>query len=65
MEEEVRRILSESTTKTSKIQKLLRLGLTRSQIADLVTMVIMVLFTMSIKRCLRTEPSPILRILHL
>lgn len=37
MEEEVRRILSESITKTSKIQKLLRLGLTRSQIADLVT----------------------------
>ena len=37
MEEEVRRILSESITKTSKIQKLLHLGLTRSQIADLVT----------------------------
>lgn len=37
MDERVRNILEQSTTKTSKIQQLLLLGLTRREIADLVT----------------------------
>ena len=37
MNEQVRNILEQSTTKTSKIEQLLRLGLTRREIADLVT----------------------------
>ncbi|MEY8587937.1 amidoligase family protein [Phocaeicola sartorii] len=37
MNEQVRNILAQSTTKTSKIQQLLQLGLTRRQVADLVT----------------------------
>lgn len=37
MNEEVRNILEQNTTKTSKIQQLLRLGMTRREIADLVT----------------------------
>lgn len=37
MNERVRNILEQSTTKTSKIQQLLLLGLTRREIADLVT----------------------------
>lgn len=37
MEQQVQRILSQTTTKTSKIQQLLQLGLTRRQVADLVT----------------------------
>lgn len=37
MDERVRAILEQSTTKTSKIQQLLLLGLTRREIADLVT----------------------------
>ena len=38
MNEQVRNILEQSTTKTSKIEQLLRLGLTRREIADLVNM---------------------------
>mgnify|MGYP000385162254 CR=1 FL=1 len=37
MNEQVRNILEQSTTKTSKIEQLLHLGLTRREIADLVT----------------------------
>lgn len=37
MNETIRRILTESGTKTSKIRKLLLLGLTHREIADLVT----------------------------
>ena len=37
MNEQVRNILEQSTTKTSKIEQLLRLGLMRREIADLVT----------------------------
>ncbi len=37
MNEQVTSILNQSTTKTSKIQQLLTLGLTRRQVADLVT----------------------------
>lgn len=37
MNEQVRDILAQRTTKTSKIQQLLQLGLTRRQVADLVT----------------------------
>ncbi|WMI93970.1 amidoligase family protein [Bacteroides fragilis] len=37
MNEEVRNILEQNTTKTSKIEQLLRLGMTRREIADLVT----------------------------
>lgn len=37
MNEQVRNILEQSTTKTNKIEQLLRLGLTRREIADLVT----------------------------
>lgn len=37
MDEQIRNILAQETTKTSKIQQLLLLGLTRRQVADLVT----------------------------
>ena len=37
MNEQIQGILNENGTKTSKIQKLLALGLTRRQVADLVT----------------------------
>ena len=37
MDEQIRGILAQETTKTSKIQQLLLLGLTRRQVADLVT----------------------------
>lgn len=37
MNEQIQRILNENGTKTAKIQKLLTLGLTRRQVADLVT----------------------------
>lgn len=37
MNEQIRSILAQSITKTSKIQQLLQLGLTRRQVADLVT----------------------------
>ena len=36
MNEQIQNILNENGTKTSKIQKLLSLGLTRRQVADLV-----------------------------
>lgn len=36
MNEQIQSILNENRTKTSKIQKLLSLGLTRRQVADLV-----------------------------
>nr|DAN26670.1 MAG TPA: hypothetical protein [Caudoviricetes sp.] len=36
MNEQIQSILNENGTKTSKIQKLLTLGLTRRQVADLV-----------------------------
>ena len=36
MNEQIQSILNENGTKTSKIQKLLALGLTRRQVADLV-----------------------------
>ena len=36
MNEQIQNILNENGTKTSKIQKLLALGLTRRQVADLV-----------------------------
>ena len=37
MDEQIRSILAQETTKTRKIQQLLLLGLTRRQVADLVT----------------------------
>ena len=37
MDEQIRSILAQETTKTRKIQLLLLLGLTRRQVADLVT----------------------------
>lgn len=37
MNEQITNILNQSITKTSKIQQLLLLGLTRRQVADLVT----------------------------
>ena len=37
MNEQVRNILEQSTTKTSKSEQLLRLGLTRRERADLMT----------------------------
>ncbi len=37
MNEQIQRILNQTGTKTSKIQQLLTLGLTRRQVADLVT----------------------------
>lgn len=37
MEQQIANILAQTTTKTRKIQQLLMLGLTRRQVADLVT----------------------------
>lgn len=37
MNEQITAILSQATTKTRKIEQLLQLGLTRRQVADLVT----------------------------
>lgn len=37
METQIQNILSQDTTKTSKIQQLILLGLTRKRIAELVT----------------------------
>ena len=47
MNEQVRNILEQSTTKTSKIEQLLRLGLTRREIADLVVLCSKIFLTCS------------------
>lgn len=55
MNEQVRNILEQSTTKTSKIEQLLRLGLMRREIADLVTRGTMVLYIMLRRKCLKEK----------
>lgn len=56
MNEQITNILNQSITKTSKIQQLLLLGLTRRQVADLVTNGNYGLYKTYIKRCLKLEP---------
>lgn len=55
MNEQVRNILEQSTTKTSKIEQLLRLGLMRREIADLVTRGNYVLYIMLRRKCLKEK----------
>lgn len=55
MNEQVRNILEQSTTKTSKIEQLLHLGLTRREIADLVTRGNYGLYIMLRRKCLKEK----------